>query len=219
MPAGLPARARENGWIHTFLRTAAGAWRRLRDGFTARRLGAPGFRAGAAPKLMGLGHMRVGRDFKAGDGLWLEGVVEYAGQRFEPEMRIGDRVRLSDSVHIACLRRVQIGDGMLSGSHVLISDHTHGDYASERQSDPGTPPAERALYSAGEIVIGRNVWLGDHVAVLAGARIGDGAIIGAHSVVMGEIPERTIAVGAPARPVRRWDESRRQWLRLAETES
>jgi lipopolysaccharide O-acetyltransferase len=54
--------------------------------------------------------------------------------------------------------------------------------------------------------------------VLAGATIGDGAVIGANSVVTGHIPGGTIAVGAPARPVRRWDEASRQWLRVESAE-
>lgn len=187
---------------------------RLRDSVIARRLHAPGFRAGSSPRLAGLRHMRIGRDLHAADNLWLEAVLSYGDQRFAPELLIGESARLSDRVHIACMRRVQIGSGLLTGSGVLISDHTHGSYRGAEHSDPSLPPAQRPLHSAGEVVIGRNVWLGDGVAVLAGTRIGDGAVIGANSVVNGEIPALTIAVGAPARPVRQWDEAQRAWLPL-----
>jgi len=204
--------AHENGWAQVIPRSLTSVFRRTRDAFTARQLGAPGFRAGANPRLLGLRSMRIGRNFKAGDSLWLEAVTSYQGRTHSPVLSIGENVSLSDRVHIACLHSVTIGSGLLSGSGVIISDHSHGVYRGEGQSDPAVAPALRPLHSAGEVVIGRNVWLGDGVAVLAGAHIGDGAIIGANSVVTGTIPAATIAMGAPAKPVRRWDEESRAWL-------
>jgi lipopolysaccharide O-acetyltransferase len=203
---------RQDGWMLGLGRAARSMLWRRRDAHLARRLRAPGFRAGRSPKLSGLRHMTIGRNFHAADGLWLEAVVTYGGQQFVPELVIGEEARLSDRVHIACVRRVEIGSGLLAGSGVLISDHTHGSYRGVDQSDPSVPPSERPLSSGGEVVIGRNVWLGERVAVLAGSRIGDGAVIGANSVVTGTIPAETIAVGAPARPVRQWDRRQRAWL-------
>jgi lipopolysaccharide O-acetyltransferase len=205
--------AREDGWAQVLPRALAGLARRLRDSFTARRLHAPGLRAGRNPRFLGLAHMRIGKNFSAGDHLWIEAVTTYAGQTHSPELILGDDINLSAGVHIACLHRIHIGDGLLAGSHVLISDHTHGIYSGPSQSDPATRPTTRPLHSSGAIHIGRNVWLGDGVCVLAGAHIGDGAIIGANSIVRAEIPPATIAVGAPARIVRRWDPTLQQWLK------
>lgn len=191
---------------------------RMRDGLTARQMRAPGFRAERSPRLLGLNHIRLGRDFHARDFLWLEAVVGYgergAGDRFEPQLVVGHSARLSDNVHIACLNRVTIGDDLLCGSRILISDHAHGAYGAEAGSDPAVAPAQRPLASGGSVVIGNNVWLGDGVVVLAGAEIGDGAVIGANSVVTGRIPAQTIAIGAPARVVRRWEQTSRGWVRI-----
>ena len=209
--------ARDNGWPEFLSRAAGGLHRRVRDRVTANFLAAPGFRAGRSPRLLGLRHMQVGADFHAGDALWLEAVTRYEGQRFDPRLNIGAHARLSDNVHIACLHRVIVGAHLLAGSRVLISDHTHGCYDPENvpaQSDPTVPPALRPLYSPGPIVIGDNVWLGDGVVVLPGAHIGDGCVIGANSVVLGTIPANTVAVGAPARSVRRWDRSTNAWQAL-----
>jgi lipopolysaccharide O-acetyltransferase len=218
--------AREDGWMLALTRAARSLVWRMRDALIARRLGAPGFRAGRAPRVAGLRHMRIGRDLHAADALWMEAVTAYGEQRFTPQLIIGARARLSDRVHIACVRRIEIGPGLLTGSSVLISDHTHGVYRGPKQSDPNpeqsdphgpeqsdpaVAPAQRLLHSESEVTIGRNVWLGDGVAVLAGARIGDGAVIGANSVVTGHVPAETIAVGAPARVVRRWDRVQRTW--------
>lgn len=206
----------DNGWGDLAGRFGPGLHRRLRDRLTARRLGAPGFRAGRGPRLLGLSHIALASDFHAGDALWLEAVVRYGEQSFNPALSVGPHARLSDNVHIACLDRVTIGAHLLCGSRVLISDHAHGGYnGSPNDSDPAEPPAHRALRSAGPIVIGNNVWLGDGVAVLAGARIGDGAVIGANAVVTGEIAAGVVAAGLPARPIRRWDPETRRWVRFS----
>ena len=158
--------------------------------------------------------MEIGPDFHAGDALWLEAVLQYAGEDFQPKLAIGAHARLSDNVHVACLHQVTIGAHLLCGSRVLISDHTHGVYDGAAGSDPAVPPALRPLSSRAPVWIGENVWLGDGVAVLAGATIGDGCVIGANAVVTGTVPPRTIAVGAPARAIRQWDEGARAWLPL-----
>ena len=166
--------------------------------------------------------MRLGRNLAAGDQLWLEAVTFYGGVRFDPLVTLGDDCNLSDRVHIACTNRVSIGDGLLCGSNVLITDHSHGDYArdgaaqSAAQSAPSVRPALRPLSNNRTVSIGRNVWLGDGVAVLAGASIGEGAILGANAVVTGDIPSFTIAAGAPARPLRRWSEPDQRWVPIDE---
>ena len=204
--------AKANGWSRLVTHAGAGLQRRLRDRLIGRQLRVPGFRAGRAPRLLGLSHMHIGPDFNAGDALWLEAVLAYKAQQFEPRLTIGSHARLSDSVHIACLQRITIGAHLLCGSHALISDHLHGRYdESSGASDPAVPPSERSLHSPAPVLIGENVWLGDGVAVLAGAEIGDGCVIGANAVVNSPIPSRTVAVGAPARPVRWWDERSGVW--------
>ena len=66
----------------------------------------------------------------------------------------------------------------------------------------------RRCNHARPIHVGHRVWLGRNVSVFKGANIGDEAIIGAHSIVTGEIPANTLAIGSPARVVREgvtWD--------------
>lgn len=55
----------------------------------------------------------------------------------------------------------------------------------------------------GDIVIGNDVWIGFEAVVMAGVRIGDGAIVGARAVVTKDVPPYTIVGGVPARPIRR----------------
>ncbi len=202
----------DDGMFLTLQRLPVLLFRRLRNCAVGGRLGSANFYCGHAPRLLGVRHMRVGRNFHAGDHVWLHAIQTSSAA---PLLRIGDDVTFSENVHVGCVSRVEIGSGCLFGSRVLVIDHAHGAYRGDAQSDPAVPPSLRPLVSNGAIVIGQNVWLGDDVAVLPGAVIGDGAVIGTHSVVTGTIAAGTMALGAPARPVRRWDSAARQWLPIS----
>ena len=66
------------------------------------------------------------------------------------------------------------------------------------------PPIKRKIYSKGPVIIGKNVWIGDKATTLPGVTIGDGAVIGANTVVTKDVPPFCIVVGNPAtiRPAR-----------------
>jgi acetyltransferase-like isoleucine patch superfamily enzyme len=206
--------AAENGWFLLLQKIAGAAPRRLRDAILARKLRTSGLRLGHRPVLAGLAHIQLGANFSAGNSLWLEAVTTFAGYDYQPLIVIGDNCGISDHVHIACTNQVTIGPGLLSGSRVIITDHGHGTYSGTAvpHTSPSVPPIQRRLSSQATVIIGSNVWLGDGVAVLAGSSIGDGSIIGANSVVSGSIPPYCIAVGAPARPIRRWDADKEEWV-------
>lgn len=89
--------------------------------------------------------------------------------------------------------RIVIGDHVLFGPEVMVT-------AAGYRFNDGGPVSAQAMDEA-DVTIGNDVWLGTRVIVLPGARIGDGAVIGAGAVVRGEIPAFAIAVGAPARVV------------------
>lgn len=114
---------------------------------------------------------------------------------------IGAQSIIGPNSLISAINRIEIGEGLRTRSRVLISDNTHGD--SRNKEHLKMHPDLRPLVSKGPIVIGKNVWLGNSVAVLGGVSIGDGAIIGANSVVTHDIPPYSVAVGAPAKIIQR----------------
>ena len=129
-------------------------------------------------------------------------------------LRIGRNVQVNDSVHIAAIESVVIGDFTLLASRVFISDHNHGSYSiQDLNSIPSIPPVLRPLFSS-PVNIGKNVWLGEQVSVLPGVTIGDGSIIGANSVVTHDIPSNSIAAGNPARVIKVFDEVINSWVRV-----
>jgi acetyltransferase-like isoleucine patch superfamily enzyme len=64
------------------------------------------------------------------------------------------------------------------------------------------------------VFIGRHTWLGQNVVVLPGVAIGQHCIIGANSVVNSSIPDYSVAVGAPARVIKRYNRDTNQWERV-----
>lgn len=145
--------------------------------------------------------------------LFGDGFTTGYGCRFElfskgVSLHIGKNCKIGDHVHIAASENVTIGDDCLFASFVYISDTNHG----TGSENPMTPPDDWELTSD-PVSIGNCVWLGEGVAVLPGAKIGDGCTIGAHAVVKGEIPPYTVAVGAPAKPVKKYNFETNTWER------
>lgn len=175
---------------------------------------APGIFLGRGCVVRGARCITFGRNVYAHGDLWLEAVVRYRDQQFTPHIEIRDDVAFSSGVHVSCIQSILIDTGVLIGSRVYISDHNHGTYKGDDQSSPDVPPAKRRLGGAGEVIIGKNVWIGDNVIVLGPAVIGDGAIVASNSVVRQNVPPRTIVAGIPARPIKRFEEISGTWNRL-----
>ena len=173
-----------------------------------------GFYVGRGAQLQGGSAINIGDGFHAGQMLWIEAVLQYREFRYEPVIEIGNEVICSQGVHIAATTRVTIHDGVLLGSRVHITDHGHGSYHGLSQAAPDVPPSRRPLAEGRPVVIGRNVWLGDGVVVLPGVSIGEGTIVGANSVVSRNLPARVIAVGAPAVPIKKFDDTSGQWIAI-----
>ena len=116
-------------------------------------------------------------------------------------------------MHVAATNCVRIGNDVLVGSRVIITDHNHGIYRGDTQSSPLERPADRLLTSNAEAIVEDNVWIGDGAIILPGAHIGTGSIIAANSVVNGTIPKYCTAAGIPAEPIKKYDWTSNSWVR------
>lgn len=141
----------------------------------------------------------IGDNFRAGDHLTLEAWKEYDGVKYSPNITIGDNVVFTDFVQISCVDEIIIGNDVLLGHAVYISDNFHGKADGDNLN---IPPVKRELYSKGPVKIGNNVWIGRHVSIMPGVTIGDNSIIGANSVVTKDIAENSVAAGCPAKIIK-----------------
>jgi lipopolysaccharide O-acetyltransferase len=202
----------ENGGYVFFSALADRPLQFLRNRMLAGKLGVRKLNIGPRAYLRGLACISMGEDFSAGEGLWLEAITRYGEERFNPKLVIGNHVRVSHWSHIACTNSVNIGDHVLIGSKVIITDHNHGSFGANAIS-PAIPPAQRPLERDRFVNIGNNVWLGDGVVVCPGVTMGEGSVAGANAVVTMDVPPFTLVAGVPARPIRRFDTTKGSWVR------
>ena len=131
---------------------------------------------------------------------------------------IGDRVRLSSIIatlelavdggileiqegtyinygcSIAARNLVRIGPNCSVGTYAIITDNQFHRLEPEHRDE---------LPESHPVILEQNVWLGGRVIVLPGVTIGSGSIVGAGSVVTHDIPARSVAVGVPARVIKK----------------
>ncbi len=144
-------------------------------------------------------YVYLGDHFFALQRLRIEAWDHFAGQQFHPKVVIGNRVIVNTDLHIGCIDRVEIGDDVLIGSRVYITDHTHGNTEGAMLL---LPPSGRPLVSRGPVIIGNRVMIGEGACILPGVTIGENAIIGANAVVTQDVPAHCVAAGVPARIIK-----------------
>lgn len=120
-------------------------------------------------------------------------------------MIIGEGCAIGDFNHIAAVRRVVLGKNVLTANRVYISDNCHG------YDDIHVPIMHQPVKFKAEVLIGDGSWIGENVCVI-GAKIGKNCVIGANSVVIDDIPDHSVAAGAPARVIKKYDISTNRWI-------
>ena len=149
--------------------------------------------------IRGSRYMEFGDNCMFGKNCWVECIDTYQGQRFSPRLSIGRNFSMQQNCHIGCIDSVEIGDNVLLGSKIYITDHYHGEITKEALA---LPPISRPLWGK-PVKIGNNVWIGDNVSIMPGVAIGDNVIVGANAVVTHSFPDSVVIAGVPARIIRK----------------
>ena len=153
---------------------------------------------GAQSMFAGMEYMEIGDNFGCGQGAWVEAIGERNGQTFQPCLTIGDNFNMQNNCHIGCVESIEIGNNVLLGSKVLITDHFHGNISKD---DIDVPPLQRPL-SSKPVKIGNNVWIGDNVSIMPGVVLGNNIIVGANTVVTKSFPDNSVIAGVPAKVIK-----------------
>jgi acetyltransferase-like isoleucine patch superfamily enzyme len=150
--------------------------------------------------LFGEEHIELGEGCIIGPyGTLSTGIMPGATGGRSPRLRIGDRCLIGKGNGIVTHESIELGDDIFTGHYVYITDSSHG-YA-----DVDTPIGAQ-FGEVRPVRIGDGSWLGHGTVVLPGADIGRHVAVGAGSVVIGSLPDFSVAVGSPARVVRRYVE-------------
>lgn len=162
-------------------------WRRRCHSFGARSI------LHRPASVLGAHKIDIGEDTLILGGCHLA-VETHAWDRPGAVLTIGDRVGIRPYCMVSASDSIVIEDDVIVGAFTSIidSDHTFAE---------GRPNVMHNSLATAPIRIGRGTWLAERVAVLRGSSIGRCCIVGANSVVRGELPDYAIAVGSPARIV------------------
>jgi acetyltransferase-like isoleucine patch superfamily enzyme len=111
-------------------------------------------------------------------------------------IKVGNRVHLGEYSIITSSHEILIGDDVTIGPHTIIVDLDH------RYGNPELPINQQGVHCK-KVIIENDVWIASNCSILKGVTIGKGAIIGAGSVVTRSISPNSIAVGVPAREIKK----------------
>lgn len=165
--------------------------------------------AGKNCSFEGTLNIQLGRNIIFGDGTKLAAIPSfsssYAKQQFNPILRIGNNVQVTASLQVYAMKEIIIDDNVLFAANVFISDGFHG------YNRIDIPYKDQPMSNLEPVVIGEGCWIGQNAVIMPGVMIGKFAIIGANSVVTKQIPEYSIAVGNPARVIKKWNFETRNW--------
>ena len=150
-------------------------------------------------QLMGEKYISIGKGTTISKGGILTAWDKYESQTFTPSIKIGNNTYIGEYAHITACKEIIIGNNVLTGRRIYISDNAHGNSSKE---EIDIPPIKRPLYVKGSVIIEDNVWIGERVCILSGVHIGKGAIIAANAVVTHDVPAACVVGGVPAKIIK-----------------
>ena len=154
-------------------------------------------------KLQGTERISIGSNVNIGWGAWLA-AFPHTGFFKECELVIEDGVSIGNFAHIYATKKICIKKNVLIADKVYISDNLHG------YEDINTPIIKQPIIQKREVEIGEGCWIGEGVCII-GAKIGKNVIIGANAVITKDVPDYCVAVGLPARIIKRYNLEKQIW--------
>lgn len=127
---------------------------------------------------------------------------------------IGKNSQISMYSRIASACHVKIGDNVVFGPNVFVADYNH------EYRDVTKPIMNQGMFSVwGDeskpcLLVDDDCWIGTNVVIIGNVRIGKHCVVGANSVVNSDIPDYSIAVGVPAKVVKKYDFISNQWIKV-----
>lgn len=124
-------------------------------------------------------------------------------------LKIGDGTYVGNFCHFYASSKIEIGKKVLFADRVYLSDNLHG------YRNIQLPVIDQPVEQTQPVIIGDGAWIGENVCVI-GASVGKNSVIGANSVVTKNIPDFCVAVGAPAKIIKRYNFELKEWCKTDE---
>jgi len=152
--------------------------------------------------------IEVGEDVIIRAGCWLNAVDEWAGEKYDGHIVLGDHCALGQGVEISACDRITLGRYSGIGKNSVVSDHIH-DYR-----HVNVPNVLAPLSRIGRIEIQEEATVMANCIIAPGVTIGRHSFVGGGSVVLQDIPPFCMAAGNPARIIRRYSAHSGEWERV-----
>jgi len=153
--------------------------------------------------ITGIRYISIGNDVVLGYKCWL--AAGHETNNPNPVLSIGNGCRIGNYNHIYATDSVVIEDDVLTADKVYISDNYHSFDCID------VPVWKQPVKHKGNVVIGEGSWLGENVCVIC-ANVGKHCVVGANSVVTRDIPDYSVAVGAPAKVIKQYNPEKKEWV-------
>lgn len=149
-------------------------------------------------------YISIGKNVSIYNDARIEGVTKYNLSCYTPEILIKDGVTIQQGLHLTCAKSIVIGEYTAIAAYVTITD-IHHNYL-----NPDIPVEKQDLMVR-KVSIGRGCKINNGAVILPGVTIGNHVTIGANSVVNKDIPSFCVAVGIPAKIVKKYNVQTRKW--------
>jgi len=151
-------------------------------------------------------NLRIGKKVIIQRACRIEAVRRYNSINFSPSIEFCDGVTIQQNLHLTCATKIYIGENTAVAANVTITDinHPYTDI---------TIAVEHADIESKPVRIGRDCKIYNNSVILPGVTIGNHVVIGANSIVTNDIPDYCVAVGAPAKIIKKYDFGSKKWVR------
>jgi acetyltransferase-like isoleucine patch superfamily enzyme len=157
--------------------------------------------------INGMKNISIGKDVYVAYRSWLA-ALPLTGEAV-CELVIGKGTCIGNFNHIYATKSIVIGENVLTADKVYISDNLH------EYEDITFPIIHQPIKQIASVVIGDGTWIGENACVI-GVKIGKNCVIGANSTVTKDIPDYCVAVGSPAKVIKRYCLESKMWYKTDE---
>jgi acetyltransferase-like isoleucine patch superfamily enzyme len=156
--------------------------------------------------IKGCKHISIGKGTVIRHNATVNMYSSYAGVSLHPSLTLGNNVFVSPGFLAEVADSILIEDNVTIGCSVTLLSDSHG-------TDPSLLSYRDCPLKTGPVVLKQGCWLGKDVIVMPGVTIGVKTIVGAGSIVTESLPDYVMAVGSPARIIKRYNHTTEAWER------
>lgn len=155
-------------------------------------------------KVDGSKNITIGNNVRIGSQSWIAAMPLTNYEKCE--LVFNDGATIGDFNHIYATGSIIFEKEALTANFVYISDNLHC------FDNINMPIVKQSIKQLKNVVIGEGCWIGEHVSII-GSSIGKHSVIGANSVVTHDIPDYCVAVGNPAKVIKKYDFKLNKWIK------